>query len=837
MEKGLTNKQVIERQKQYGYNEIPTVKSKNFFGIALKVMKEPMFILLICCGTLYILLGNVNEGLVLLSTIIIIIFVTFYQYQKAEKALHELKKLAAPKSTVVRDGLKQNIAFREIVPDDIVIIHEGDRIPADGILQTDGIVTIDESVLTGESVAVVKSNTNSENEVNALVYSGTMLLQGSAEYLVRQTGESTVLGKIGLSLKLVPKQQSRMQKEMKVLVRNLFIIGICISIFVVFVFYLKTNNFMQSLLIGLAASMSILPEEFPVVLTIFMALGAWRMSKKNVLTNEPAAIEGIGLASILCSDKTGTITQNRMEVVSIYNLKSEFPKATFAKNKKGIEEIIEIAFLASKVNSIDPMEKAFILVNEKINSPTDTKNSLLKEYPLTKDILAMTRVLKSTTDDRIIAYAKGAPEAIFSLCTLHKAAVKKYSNVVEGYAAKGYRILAVATAVCKSSALPESQNEFDFVFRGLICLADPIRPEVKQAILECKDAGVKVIMITGDYPTTAKSIAVQIGMNPKGIVMTGNELDSLDDEQLKQKINDVNVFARVVPEQKLRIVKALQANNEVVIMTGDGVNDAPALKAANIGIAMGNSGTDVAREASAMVLLDDNFASIVVAIKMGRKIFDNLQKAMTYIMAIHIPIIGLTLLPAFVTSLPILLLPLHIVVLELIIDPACTIAYENEPDEIGIMNRPPANATEKFFGTGKILKSVFEGLLLFASTLFVYFYAVQERHAIEDVRSISFASLVMGNVFLILTNLSKSKNVFQVIVEKNWAVWIILIATSCLLYLLIAVPYLRNIFKFGNPAIIHFVPSFAGAFSVLLILEIVKFIKNKSIPKTNARKT
>ena len=830
---GLNTDEVNQRISSFGYNELPSEKPKNVIGIALEVVKEPMFVLLITCGLLYIILGDINEGLILLSTIFIIIFITFYQYQKTEKALNALKNLSSPRALVIRNGQEIRIAGREVVPDDVVILNEGDRVPADGILVDTLNLTVDESILTGESVPVLKSVQKDATHALGLVYSGTLVIQGKGYVKIIATGIHTEFGKIGRSLLSIEQQETRMQTEMKSLIRNLFILGAIISVVVIVAFYFVRGNFMHSLLNGLATAMAILPEEFPVVLTVFLALGAWRLSKKNVLTRKPSAIETLGSATVLCSDKTGTITQNKMEVGMVYNGKETFSKNTFLANQSHISKILNFAHLASQKKSIDPMEKAFETANKLFNKHINTSLELIKEYPLSKSLLTMTRVLKDPTNNKMIVAAKGAPETIFKLCKLNNQDSEKYLNIVESFAEKGYRVIAVANASLATAILPDSQTDFEFQFQGLIGLEDPIRSEVPQAIKECNDAGVKVIMITGDFPTTAKSIAKQIGMKVDNKLMTGSELNTINDDELSNRIANINIFARVVPEQKLRIVRALQANHEIVAMTGDGVNDAPALKAANIGIAMGNKGTDVAREASSLVLLDDNFASIVSAIRLGRKIFDNLQKAMSYIIAIHIPIIGLTLLPAFFSSLPILLMPLLIVLLELIIDPVCSIAFEQEQEEEHIMNRKPRNPEEQFFGKDKISASMLQGLLLLGMTMAVYFLSIHEGHTNEEVRAITFSSLVIGNVFLILTNLSKTRNFIKVITEKNWALWIILSLAIIMLLLIISIPFLRQIFSFGFPGYRHFVSSLIGASLVLLILETIKYLKNRKTFETH----
>lgn len=827
MIKGLNTDEVNKRIDAFGYNELPSEKPKNIIGIAFEVFKEPMFLLLIACGVLYIILGDINEGLILLSTIFIIIFITFYQYQKTEKALNALKNLSSPRALVIRDGKEIRISGREVVPDDIVILNEGDRVPADGILFDTLNLTVDESILTGESVPVLKSSNKDSSNTIGHVYSGTLVVQGKGYAKILTTGIHTKFGEIGRSLLNIKDQETRMHIEMKSLIRNLFILGTIISGVVVIAFYLVRGNFMQSLLIGLANAMAILPEEFPVVLTVFLALGAWRLSKKNVLTRKPSAIETLGSATVLCSDKTGTITQNKMEVSIVYNDNGISLKDTFLENKNQISEIINYAYLASQENPIDPMEKAIKNTNQLLNENSNTSFQLLKEYALSKSLLAMTRVLKNTTNHETLIVSKGAPESIFKLCNLNYQDIEKYLKIVESFAEKGYRVIAVAKSSFKSNVLPNTQTDLEFDFQGLIGLEDPIRPEVPQAIKECNDAGVKVMMITGDFPTTAKSIAKQIGMKVNGSIITGEELNKMSDDELRNRISNINIFARVVPKQKLRIVKALQDNHEIVAMTGDGVNDAPALKAANIGIAMGNKGTDVAREASSLVLLDDNFSSIVSAIRLGRKIFDNLQKAMSYIIAIHIPIIGLTLMPAFFSSLPILLMPLHIVLLELIIDPICSIAFENEQEEENLMKRKPRNPQEKFFGGNKIFAGVLQGLLLLGMTMTIYFLSIHEGHTNEEVRAIAFSSLVIGNVFLILTNLSKTRNIFKVMTEKNWAVWILISIAIMMMLLIISIPFLQQIFSLEFPGYKHFVSSLMGAVSVLMVLETVKYLKNR----------
>jgi P-type Ca2+ transporter type 2C len=821
MVQGLTTSTATQRLKNYGYNELPSARPKNIWRIAAEVVKEPMFLLLLSCSTLYTILGDYKEGVILVAAIFVIIGITFYQYRKTERALDALKKLSSPRALVIRDGVEVRIAGRELVPGDVIILHEGDRIAADAMLIDSSNLTVDESLLTGESIAVTKT----VDDGKSVVFSGTLVVQGTGMAEVTATGIHSQFGKIGVSLKNIESDETRLQKEMKILIKRLLVGGVFLSVAVVVGYYYSRGNFIQALLSGLAASMAILPEEFPVVLTIFLALGAWRLSRKNVLTRSPSAIETLGSATVLCTDKTGTITQNKMEVAILYDGNQIVSREGFERSDNSFSQLLRVGFRASQRNSIDPMEQAI----QKSHEETSIRFNDLKvvrEYPLSKQLLAMTRVLQNTDDQSTSVSAKGAPETIFDLCHLDEAEKNKHLKAVHEMADQGYRVIAVAEAQHESH-LPEVQTGFDFSFLGLIGLEDPIRPEVPNAIAQCNDAGIRVIMITGDFPTTAKSIAKQIGLATDGEVITGHELNAMSDEELRGKIRNTTIFARIVPEQKLRIVKALKANGDVVAMTGDGVNDAPALKAANIGVAMGRKGTDVAREASSLVLLDDNFASIVSAIHSGRRIYDNLQKAMSYIMAIHIPIIGLALLPAFVPSLPILLLPLHIIFMELIIDPVCTIAFESEQDEKGIMKRKPRNPNESFFGMKRIVLSLFSGTLLLAMVLGVYFLSIHEGHTEGEVRAIAFSSLIIGNIFLILTDLSKTRSFVSVFAEKNWAAISILGIAFTLLMVTLYVPSLQAIFSFQFPGFYHFVPSAIGAASVLFVLESIKRIRAK----------
>lgn len=818
---GLSNEEVGDLLKQHGYNELPSAKPKSVWRIAREVMKEPMFSLLIACAVLYMLLGDYREGIIMLASILLIIFITFYQYQRTERALEALRELSSPRALVIRNGELIRIPGREVVPGDLLQLNEGDRIAADAVLLDSLHLSVDESLLTGESVPVQKT-ISTHDDHNARLFSGTLVVQGEGRARVTATGIHTEFGKIGVSLQNIREDDTRLQKEMKILIRNLFAIGILCSVGVVLAYYFTRGNIMQSLLQGFAATMAILPEEFPVVLMVFLAIGTWRLSRSNVLTRKPSAIETLGSATVLCSDKTGTITLNKMKVAALFTGQEFVSPGQFSLKKETVESLLQVALRASNPKPVDPMEKAIHDVIMQLDMVT-AGHDLIREYPLSNRLFAMTRVTKDEQAEQFIS-VKGAPEAIMAMCKLQSSQQQPYLLAIQEMAKQGYRVIAVAEGI-HEGPLPSSQVEFSLSMLGLIAFQDPVRDEVPASIRECTTAGIRVIMITGDYPETALSIARQCGMQEPIHMLRGDDIDTLDDIALQEALKNVSVCARVVPKQKLRIVEALKANGEIVAMTGDGVNDAPALKAADIGIAMGNKGTDVAREASSLVLLDDNFTSIVQAIRMGRRIYDNLQKAMSYIMAIHLPILGLTLLPCLFPSLPILLMPLHIVMMELIIDPVSSIAFETEKEEKGIMQRPPRDPANKFFGGPHILFSLMQGSLLLLMVLAVYFLSVQEGHTPGEIRAIAFSSLIIGNIFLVIANLSKTRSFLAVLLEKNIAALVIFGLAIGLLCMVLFVPALRAVFYFENPGYHHFIVSLMGAFLMLFVLEVIKWLR------------
>jgi Ca2+-transporting ATPase len=803
---GLSEEQVRLKLDKDGFNELPSSKPKGIIQIALGVVKEPMFLLLVACGTLYLILGDVQEGLMLLGFVFVIMGIEFYQEKKTEKALDALKDLASPRALVIREGIEKRIPGKGVVTDDIIVLQEGDRVPADALVLSCTNLLADESLLTGESVPVRKRETKDGDsgftpggDDIPCVYSGSMIVQGNGIVKVTATGMRTEIGKIGKALESVKEEPTKLKKETGVLVKRLAIVGISLCALVIIVYTLTRGDLLNGFLAGITLAMAMLPEEFPVVLTVFLALGAWRMSKKNVLTRKPAAIETLGSATVLCTDKTGTLTQNKMTVTRLFNGHDFYTVIANTAFPESFHEIIEYGILSSQVNPFDPMEKAITGIGDKFLQNTEHIHSdwlMEKEYPLSQEMLAMSRVFSSTgTKGKVIA-AKGAPEAIFDLSHLDANTKSKYEKAVAEMASGGLRVLGVAKAIVNPGNLPVIQHDFDFEVVGLIGLSDPIRENVPDAVKECHKAGIRVIMITGDYPVTAMNIAKDIGLKNPGLCITGSELWKISEEELCGKIKTVNVFARVVPEQKLKIVNALKKNNEIVAMTGDGVNDAPALKTANIGIAMGEKGTDVAREASSLVLMDDNFASIVGAVRMGRRIFDNLQKALGYIFAIHVPIAGLSLIPVLFGDMPLILWPVHIVFLELIIDPTCSIIFEAEKEEKNVMARPPKDINEPFFGSKKILLSCTQGIGILVMTLLVYFIGLKTGYSEKAVRTLTFVTLISSNIAIIISNRSWTANFIKIILTPNVTVKWVVGGAILFMILILNIPFLLNLFQF-----------------------------------------
>ncbi len=821
--RGLSESEAAARLARDGYNELPSAKPRSNLAIALEVVREPMFLLLIASGAIYLLIGDVGESIALLVAVFFVIGITLYQERKTERALEALRDLSSPRALVIREGIARRIAGREVVRDDLVVVREGDRVPADGCVESCSGLFVDESLLTGESVPVRKVPGTPLDVVDApggddrpFVYSGTLVVRGDGVARIRATGANTELGRIGAALTGVEVGRTELQKEVSRMVRVLALAGLAACSAVGLGYGIARHAWLDGALAGLTLAISMVPEEFPVILTVFLALGAWRLAKHDVLTRRIPAVETLGAATVLCVDKTGTLTLNQMSVAAVHAdgatieaIKSRHPLTAASAR------VVSAAILASKPAAFDPMERAFKALEHQAGLDANpARLALVHEYPLSDARLAVVHVWRregDSTEHQIAA--KGAAEAIIELCRLSDAQRHRVLRDVDQMASDGLRVLGVADGEWHGTEMPESPEQFNLRYRGLIGLADPVRPGVPTAIKECQAAGVRVVMITGDYPATALNIARQIGLDRTAACLTGVELARMEDADLRRRAQGVDVFARIVPNQKLRLVTALKANGDVVAMTGDGVNDAPALKAADIGIAMGERGTDVAREAAGLVLLHDDFASIVRAVRLGRRIFDNVEKATAYVLAIHVPIAGISLMPV-IFGWPLVLMPVHVIFMELIIDPACSIAFEMEPEERDVMRRPPRDPKHRLFTTRLLTRSLLQGAGAFAAAA-VVFVVSQELGVMEsDVRMLTFSTLILTNLALIFANRSFTRPVWRSWQAPNPALRWLVAGAAVVLGTILYVTPVGDLFRMSRPhptdAIVVFLATLGG---------------------------
>ncbi len=839
---GLSEREAAARLAADGPNELARSGRRTPLRIVLEVLREPMLALLLGGGVLYLLLGSPEEALILLAFALFSIVITVVQESRTERVLEALRDLTSPRALVIRGGERKRIAGREVVRGDLVVLAEGDRVPADARLIEASDVQTDESLLTGESVPVRKVPVRKApvGEVTSAalpparpggddlpnVFSGSLVVRGSGIAEVTATGPRSEIGRIGQSLSALETEPPRLRAQMRKLVTLCAMFGGIVSVLAVVLYGTLRGSWLDALLAGIAIGMSMLPEELPVVLAVFMAMGAWRISQARVLTRRAAAIETLGSATVLCTDKTGTLTQNRMTVAEL-----RLPDGTAFRPQDGamppaFHLLVETGRLASAPQPFDPMERAFHALAEALpDAASEAPPQLLRSWGLRPELLAMTNAWRpgaprGDAGDDVILAAKGAPEAIAALCHMEDEARADLTAKTEALAGLGMRVLAVAHGTHRGDAWPETQDGFDFQLLGLVGLADPLRPGVVGAVTECRTAGIRVVMITGDYPATAAAIARQAGLDAETIV-TGEALAGMDDATLAAQARSTTVFARIMPEQKLRIVAALKADGEIVAMTGDGVNDAPSLKAAHIGIAMGGRGTDVAREASSLVLLDDDFGSIVAAVRLGRRVFDNLRKSMGFIIAIHVPIAGLALLP-LIFGLPILLWPMHIAFLEMVIDPVCTLVFEAETEEEGIMQRPPRDPAAPLFSASLLGWSVVQGIVVLVLTAGTFLLALDRGMAEPEVRSLTFFALVFGIVGLIFVNRSFSASLITAFRRRNAALrWVMLVVTV-MLGVTLLVPFAQRMFRFGPLHADDLALTLAVGLASLVILEFLK---------------
>ena len=840
---GLSSAEAQRRLAASGYNELAPAHPRRIWHTVAEVLREPMFLLLIAAGGIYLLLGEAGDALMLLVFVVLIIALTVFQQHRSERVLEALRDLSSPRALVLRDGQQQRIAGREVVQGDLLLLTEGDRVAADAVLLGCNDLLADESMLTGESVPVRKHPGSADSiplqpggDDQPFVYAGTVLVQGSGIALVTATGKSSAIGQIGASLADTRAGISPLRIQTDSLVRRLAIFAGTLCLILVLGYGLSRGHWLDALLAGISLAMAALPEEFPVILSVFMALGAWRISKRNVLTRRLNAIETLGATTVLCTDKTGTLTENRMVIRELYSNGSMPDQNRLLRVDSGSalpepwHELVEFGILASERDPFDPMERALHELGLRTLGGSEHLHAawrLVHEYSLSPQLAAMSHVWQGEEQGRHMVAAKGAPEAIIDLCHLPEAQASSIAQVAAGMADQGLRVLGVARAELESGGdmeqqWPAQQHDIAFSFVGLLGLHDPLRPDVAEAIAQCHAAGIRVVMITGDHARTAQAIARELGL-PAQQILSGSDLDALNDRELQARLREVSVFARIVPQQKLRLVEAFKANGEIVAMTGDGVNDAPALKAAHIGVAMGKRGTDVAREAAGLVLLDDDFAALVATIRLGRRIYDNLRKAMSYALAVHIPIVGIALLPVLFGE-PLLLLPAHIMFLQMIIDPACSIFFEAEPEENNIMQRPPRLASEALFGGRLLAGSLLQGAAAFAVAAAIYAWAMAQGFEQNTVRALVFVAMVSGNIALVFSNRSLNVSAQGAWSRSNPVLWWIVLGGSAGLALVLGLPVLRGLFHFSGDA-----PQFLGvgmlsAISVLLLSAGVKRI-------------
>ncbi len=827
---GLTSSKAKQLQEQFGKNELTPEKKESFLHKILEVISEPMFLLLIVAAVIYFILGEPRDGLIMLVFVLGIISIDVIQEWKTDKTLSALKDLSAPHIKVIRDGEEKTINSSDLVPGDLMLVAEGVKIPADGEVIKCSDLCVDESSLTGEAEGVWKVTTQNADEGNSdywrkdYCYAGTLVTQGSATILVDKIGAATEYGKIGMNVASAPDNPTPLQKQTGKLIM------LCAGIAAVFfalvsaITYLNIpdhvfkDRIVESILSGITLAMAMIPEEFPVILTVFLSMGAWRLAKKQSLVRKLPSVETLGAVSVLCVDKTGTITMNQMTVRDVWSVENDTKK------------LCEIMGMGCETDAYDPMEKAMLLYCESLDITRDYlfNGELITEYPFTNETKMMGHVWK--WQDNIIIAAKGSPERILTICSLTDNERKQAEEKILEMSQKGLRVIAVAQMrVNDIESIPVLLTECNLQLCGMVGLADPPRESVKEDIKKCTRAGVRVVMITGDNGITASSIAKQIGMTNSDKIITGDQLNKMSDEELREKIRDVSIFSRVVPEHKMRIVKAFKENGEVVAMTGDGVNDAPALKYADIGIAMGKRGSEVSREAADLILLDDNFSTIVDTIKDGRRIYDNIRKAVGYVFTIHIPIAFASLLAPLLGVSPVglMLLPLHVVLLELVIDPTCSIVLERQPAEEDIMDRAPRNPGEKLLNAKSLTKSILQGLMIFAASFGTYFAVLDNNTGNAAIaRTMGLAIILLSNLFLVQVNSSNTNFAFRSFKQmiKDKVMWIVNIGTLMGLFVMIYSP-LNTIIKLAPLSIMQLLLVLGISIVAVMWYEFVKFGK------------
>ncbi len=832
---GLTSVEAEKLQEQYGKNELTPEKKESFLKKVFHIICEPMFLLLIVAAIIYFILGEPRDGAIMLIFVLGIISIDVVQEWKTDKTLNALKDLSAPHITAIRDGKEVEIASSDLVPGDLMMIYEGVKIPADGIIAKCNDLCVDESSLTGEAEGVWKINTSSAENSDDYwrkdyCYAGTLVTQGTATILVDKIGANTEYGKIGMNVASAPKEDTPLQKQTSSLVKTCAIIAAVLFVLVgVFTYFnipdhIFKDRIIESILSGITLAMAMIPEEFPVILTVFLSMGAWRLAKKQSLVRKLPSVETLGAVSVLCVDKTGTITMNQMKVQEIWS----------ANDNE--QQLCKVMGMGCETDAYDPMENAMLEYCESIQITKEEifSGNLIAEYAFTNELKMMGHVWERDGD--ITIAAKGSPEKILTICNLSDEERAEAEKKINDMSSEGLRVIAVATSnPADSDSVPKSITECSLELCGLIGLMDPPRESVKDDIAICNRAGIRVVMITGDNGITASSIAKKIGIPNCENIITGDMLNEMSDEELREKVKTVSIFSRVIPEHKMRIVKAFKDNGEIVAMTGDGVNDAPALKYSDIGIAMGKRGSEVSREAADLILMDDNFTTIVETVKDGRRIYDNIRKAVGYVFSIHIPIAFASLLAPIIGIDPssLLLLPLHVVLLELLIDPTCSIVLERQPSEFDIMDRKPRNPKEKLLTSRLLIKSVIQGLVIFAASFGSYYYLLSNGFASNTARSMGLVIIMLSNLFLVQVNSSDNEFAFTSIkrLASDKIMWAANILTIAMIGIVLYSPL--NAFLKLSGLSLTFILSAVGISIVAVfwyeIVKAIKKIKNNSI--------
>ncbi len=820
---GLTAEQVNISRSRHGSNTLEMQEDKVFLQVLKEVVLEPMFILLLAACVIYFVVEQYKEGIIMLVSIFIVAGISLFQEYRSRNAVQALKKMSAAHAKVIRNGEPVQVTTEEIVVDDLLLLEEGEIVAADGVIVTANDFSLNESILTGESFAVIKTADNKNS-----VYRGTLVTSGSATVKVTEVGLKTMFGKIGLSLKEITVVKTPLQNQIRSFVRNMVWIGATAFLIVVGFNYYHTGDLLQSFLQGLTLAMSVLPEEIPVAFSTFQALGAFRLLKNHIIVKQPQYVETLGSATVLCVDKTGTLTQNKMSIESVYDFKAN--ASVQIKDNNGLPaELIEYAMWSSETNPFDPMEKAIHELYEK-TAASDRRQEFkqVHEYPIGGKPPKMTHIFSNEKGETIIA-VKGAPEGILRQTKLSIKELKQIEEQSLAYARIGYRVLGVGKGIWDGKKWPVAQEEFEYEFFGLIAFQDPPKENITETIKTFRDAGIPVKMITGDYPETALAIAGQIQLDHNSNVLTGEEILHLSKEDLQKKVKEVDIYARMFPEAKLKVIDALKENAEVVAMTGDGVNDGPALKASHIGIAMGLRGSEVAKSAASLILTDDNLAHMTDAVALGRKIYDNLKKAIQYIVSIHIPIILIVTLPLLLAwQFTTIFSPVHVIFLELIMGPTCSIIYENEPMEPGTMQRPPRKAGATFLSLRQLTVSILQGLMITGGCLGVGWYYMQQGSDEASIRTIIFITLLFSNIFLTLVNRSFYYSILKTWTYKNNLVPLIISITLLFIAALIYIPFVRNLFSLHQlPISATGICAAVAALSTLWI-EVWKFSKRRS---------